>query len=281
MHQILIDKEMLSQFDWGNAGALQAERNLDFVKQMLDEHRVRLMDARTDLADLDKAVTSLEQRFADHMPQLPDCHYSTIDPEMKQFQAVRDPGSKKKTLWGPTINGLRLGIWIEQPVRLTTGDKVGPFVPTSVENVSNHDVRFHVSDLPGQLHLDAEDQNGLSVFTERADSTAGFEEAPKAWRLADQDKLPLVIVELICEPERGDETMKRGTWNFTVRKLRTEPGKYRAYFVLPLNTVRNVRGKGEWHGELKSAVFEIEVVGKRSIGKDEEHVGKPKLDPAK
>ncbi len=83
MRQTLIDKEMLSQFDWGSAGASQAERNLDFVKQTLDEHRVRLMDARIDLADLDKAVTSLEQRFADHMPQLPDSHYSTIDPEMK------------------------------------------------------------------------------------------------------------------------------------------------------------------------------------------------------
>jgi len=281
MHQILVEKETLSQFDWGSAGASQAERNLDFVMQMLDEYRVRLMGARIDLAGLERAVASLEQRFADHMPQLPDSHYSDLDPEVKELQAVRDPDTKKKALWGPTTDGLRLGIWIEQPVRLTTGNKVGPFVPIRVKNESNHDVRFHVSDFPGQLHLAVEDQNGLSVFTERADLTAAFEEPPKAWRLADRDELGLGIVELTFQPMRGDETMKKGTSNYTVRRLRTGPGEYRAYFVLPLNTVRNVRGKGEWHGELRSAAFTIVVVGKENAGEDEGHVGKPKSDPAK
>jgi len=126
----------------------------------------------------------------------------------------------------------------------------------------------------------------LSVFTERADPTASFQEPPKAWRLADGDALRVGVVELTCQPwERGDTTMiKRsslGMAGLTERRLSTGPGEYRAYFVLPLNAVRNVRGKGEWHGELRSAVFTIEVVGKRNIGEDEEHVGKPKLDPAK
>ncbi len=152
-------------------------------------------------------------------------------------------------------------------MRLTADDKVGPYVPISVKNVSNHVVRFHVSDLPGQLQLAVEDQDGSSVFTERADLTVAFQEPPKAWRLADRDQLGLGVVELTCQPMRGDEIMKKGTSNYTVRRLRTGPGEYRAYFILPLNTVRNVRGKGEWHGELKSAVFTIEVV-KENAAKD-------------
>ena len=145
-------------------------------------------------------------------------------------------------------------------------------------------MRFHLYKMGDQVRLDVVDQRGNEKFVERGDviRSRAPERPTVGWKLSPDAGTLVAVVPLTCVPGFGDIPETRFEHSFvTVRRLRADPGEYRATFVVPLNTVRNVRRKGEWHGELRSPVFTVEVVGEGNAGKDEEHVGKPTSDPAK
>jgi len=256
LRQVLTDEETLDSVSRRDTAANQAERNLDFVLEFLDKCGDELHQAKiVGLAELEKAAKAMEARFADAMPDIPNADYN----EAGYLQ--KDLPPDESVHWGPTNNGLRVGLVLDTPVVLAE-DGTPHSVKLIAQNTSDRAIRFHMeSYLCERLQVKVTGPDGEEIRTEFGDVSILLPGHRTRWRLESGEKLDLCGNRLIAAaPEAKTQATEGRGMRSALTRLRATPGDYTAKYVVPLNLRRVIRGKNEWYGTLESSRFPIQVV---------------------
>ncbi len=253
IHQVLTDEATLKSIDDRTLAFHQADLNLDWVIELLNESGEELRESGVSgVAEVEAAVKSMEARFDRSMPEM------AVEDYNEAGYLQQDLPGDDLIQWAPERDGMQLGFRTPGPVSLKAGSEPH-HLTLYLRNSGDHTVRFHLEGhMAEQVRVDAADSNGQSVRTEFADIPTSIPGFPLAWRLEPGEKLELCTSRLTwAPPDASVEATGIRSMRVATTRLRTTPGRHRVAFSVRINGRRVVRGKGEWFGTLTSNALPI------------------------